>query len=447
MPIQVLCSGNLTVERSIADLQNPVWGNDVTIYSAALGAAAAREAFPCRVAEAYEEAWGWLNEFLPEEDPCATAATIILMSRCVDVIDKPDHKYYARLAEGTINQWEKLHTGTSDKYREALPLLRGFKIEGALEVLRETPKETAVITFPPFFAGDYEAMFRRLARLFVWNEPTFELLNEETREELIQRCTEHDEWIVALPIRHSKLESHLKAVTKTTNRGVPINFYASTGTSRVVMPHQKLEALAVPRLGKTEQIEGPLDVIYLTDGQFSTVRSQFMNRHIVPGQPTTAFGVTAGNRFIGAFAISAPGGGQGAKAYRAIREQIGSCVYLLSDFPIAPTQYKRLAKLILVAAQSKEVQAALERDYGKKVDSLLTTAFSDNPVSMKYRSNFKLLSRKEGHEERGRVHHRYMLNYWSSAGQWTLEEGLEMWQEKHAQHLRTFDVEEGEAEA
>ena len=184
-------------------------------------------------------------------------------------------------------------------------------------------------------------------------------------------------------------------------------------------------------MGAEEDIEGPLNCVYLNEGQFSVVRSQYMNRDIVPGQATTAFGVTANGKLIGAFAISAMGSPASARTGAALRNQIGAHVYMLSDFPVAPTKYARLAKLILYAAFSKETQAALERDYGRRVESMLTTAFTDRPASMKYRGIMKLLSRKEDVPGQKGKEYKFQLNYWSKMGRWSLQEGFKEWLKKH----------------
>ena len=73
-------------------------------------------------------------------------------------------------------------------------------------------------------------------------------------------------------------------------------------------------------------------------------------------------------------------------------------IYLLSDFPVAPTDYKHLAKLVLYAALSSEGKLLAERATNHRVRTMITTAFTNKPVSMKYRGLFNLLARKENPE-------------------------------------------------
>jgi len=110
---------------------------------------------------------------------------------------------------------------------------------------------------------------------------------------------------------------------------------------------------------------------------------------------------------------------------------------LLSDFPVDTSDYKRLSKLVLYAALSRESQDIIQSTLGRKTISLSTTAFSNNPVSMKYRGVFDLLYRRE--TEGGEGSHdtqKYALQYLGKLGQWTLAMGLETWKEKYGKAKR-----------
>lgn len=116
-------------------------------------------------------------------------------------------------------------------------------------------------------------------------------------------------------------------------------------------------------------------------------------------------------------------------------------MYLLSDFPVTPTKYKRLAKLVLYAALSKESKLLAERLVNKRIRSLVTTAFTKKPVSMKYRGLFDVLNKKrlpgveEGETDMSKIYYNdgWQLNYGAPMGQWTLQEGLALWKKSHSQ--------------
>ncbi|GAA2351117.1 hypothetical protein SVIO_040200 [Streptomyces violaceusniger] len=97
--------------------------------------------------------------------------------------------------------------------------------------------------------------------------------------------------------------------------------------------------------------------------------------------------------------------------------------YLLSDFAVAPTDYPRLSKLIVLAATSTEAQLLCQRAFSRRIRAVSTTAFSNNPVSMKYRGLLRLTKRGPSNEEGWQ----YQLQYQGVMGEHSLAEALEKW--------------------
>lgn len=422
--VQVLCSGNLTVERSIASLGRRLHGNDVTLYSCALGCAAAGVRMPVTVAHEHAGRFGWLDPYLTS-DPHSAAAAIVLVSRFSPAVGKAGHPYWDRLVDGFRAQWDRVHPATVERLRRGLPPLASFSVGGCVELLEQLPPDRGVVSFPPFTRGwGYEVLFRRLHQLFEWPKPSYRSLDEAGLESMVDTIAARDHWVVALPERAERLESHLLGVAHTTARGVPLWFYGRGGTRRVVVPKQRMEALRVARLGPDEEVESPLSIKPITVGQFNLLRNEYLNRGIVQAQPSLAYAVLCGGKIAGAFAVSH----HRREGSEAIEERIGPFVYLMSDFAIRPTRHPRLSKLVLYAALSREVLAVLEQRLQRRIRAVMTTAFSQNPASMKYRGLFELLSRREaGAGDAGR----WVLNYWAKPGEWSLEEGFREWQSKH----------------
>lgn len=92
---------------------------------------------------------------------------------------------------------------------------------------------------------------------------------------------------------------------------------------------------------------------------------------------------------------------------------------MLSDFVIA-SRIRRLLKLLLMSTKTKELQEILREKFIQAVEFILTTAFTDNPVSMKYRGVFELMKRGEG-----------FLQYTAPAGVMTTEEAVRTWSKKY----------------
>ncbi|MEV7413317.1 hypothetical protein AB0O04_36535, partial [Streptomyces althioticus] len=114
--------------------------------------------------------------------------------------------------------------------------------------------------------------------------------------------------------------------------------------------------------------------------------------------------------------------------------------YLMSDFPVSWTRYRRLAKLIVMAASTKEAQLLVQRSLSKRIDSWATTAFTDRPNSAKYGRGIpgvKLQKRTEATpKDPGDGIHRYQLQYGGPLGAYDLNEALTLWKTKHGKDLR-----------
>ncbi len=100
-------------------------------------------------------------------------------------------------------------------------------------------------------------------------------------------------------------------------------------------------------------------------------------------------------------------------------------VYLLSDITVS--QQARLSKLVSMLAASREVLDMVERRLVQRVDTVLTTARSDHPVSMKYRGIFELAKRRDATPpETG-----FILQYQSAAKPLTVQKTFRQWWVKY----------------
>lgn len=137
-------------------------------------------------------------------------------------------------------------------------------------------------------------------------------------------------------------------------------------------------------------MSGPLSLVLLKPGQFNALRSRYLNPRIAPGAANLAVAVKDGaGRVLGVFAM-APSSFTPDEAY------------LLSDFAVAPTGYPRLSKLIVLAATSSEARLLCQRAFCRR-RAVSTTAFSNNPVSMRYRGLLRLTKRAPRTRTAGRT--------------------------------------------
>jgi hypothetical protein len=276
--VAVACSGNLTVERVLANAGRfAIQGCDVSIYSCALGAFFARKPFRLALRDPLRAEWGWLEQGLQTQ--AGGVATLMLCSQFSKGIDKAGalkrNAYYERLIAGYQRQWPELLERTVRRL-ESVPLhLTDFHIGDATPWLESLPSDVAVISYPPFFAKGYAVMWRGLDTLFDWDAPAYEEIFEEQRRRFVAALMNRDHWILGSSQRLDDHADKLRGVAQTTLRGVPIFMYTSGGPTRVVTPRQKVMPVLLPRLSHGQQIGERMALVPLEAPQFQAVRSQY----------------------------------------------------------------------------------------------------------------------------------------------------------------------------
>ncbi|MBT3167531.1 hypothetical protein HTV80_31240 [Streptomyces sp. Vc74B-19] len=426
--IYVGCSGNFTIERVLAARfgdQRRIHGNDITAYSCALGWYLSGDPLDYTLREEYEESLGWLKPYL--EDRTDLLATLMLGTRFLQYVGR-DGAYYERMMEATRDQWERMHDKTATKLRNLETRLGSFFAGDVRDYLdNEVPESAPVVMFPPFYSSDYQAQFAPIDAAFNWPEPSFDELTEDGKERIIEQVQDRPNWVLGLHIERPELRDKLAGVVQTANRGLPIYVYAASGPRRIVRPRQPVEPIPMPKIGADEELGDRMTIHILTGGQFAAIRSQFMSKTIKPGSPLIACGVAVDGKLIGAFAYLPP-------------KFDPNTAYLMSDFPVSWTRYRRLAKLIVMAASTKEAQLLVQRSLSKRIDSWATTAFTDRPNSAKYGRGIpgvKLQKRTEATpKDPGDGIHRYQLQYGGPLGAYDLNEALTLWKTKHGKDLR-----------
>ena len=410
--IYVGCSGNFTVERVLwkAGVKN-LHSNDVSLYTCYIGKYLAGEKLDVEIADKNYE---WLHDYM--KGPIDTIAAFLLCSEMFKYVDRHE-PYFKRLHAAYMDQFGKLHEQTKERVAKALDgvKIKSFYAGDVLDFIKTAPDDAVVISFPPTYKGGYERMYKKFDEVFRWDKPEYEIFDDKRFAEFTDELTNKKEWVTLRDKRVEELEQHLKAVVQTGMRSKPVFVYAKEGITKVTQARQKIEQLKIKRFGKEDTIveNSVLSFAKITQGQMNLLRSEYLSPEIIPAPAIVNLAITVDDKIIGAIAFS------DAKYAGQITE-----IYMMTDFAVRPTRYKRLSKLVLAAALSKEVKEFLEQTFGKKIDKIKTTAFTKKAVSMKYRGLFELHSRKED-----------MLNYIAKAGKWGLKEGLEWWIKKHSTKL------------
>lgn len=398
------CSGNFTVERLLARAGiKELHSNDVSLYSCVIGNYLAGNLMGVQIKSVE---WDWLREYI--DTPVRTIATLLLCSEMFKYNGRAE-KFHERMEKAYIARFAAMHAQTVERVNKALEGVRlsSFFAGDVLEFVQKAPDDCVFVAFPPTYKSGYERLYKKIDEVFEWERPEYQIFDDAGFRQFTQLVQQKRTWVTLRDHEVPELSDYLRARIHTGMRSKPVYVYAADGDAKVVNPHQKLEPVHVKRL--TGELKPPLRLMRLSQGQLNTLRSEYLNPKIVPAAASVRLGILAGDELIGALAFD--------------RSQYlgGWCdAYMMTDFPVAQTLYKRLSKLVLAIAISTEVKALLEMSLNMQVRTIGTTAFTEKKASQKYRGLFTLYSRKEG-----------ALNYVAQAGQWSMEGAYQWWTTNH----------------
>lgn len=407
LPVYIGCSGNFTVERILAKngLTN-MHSNDVSLYSCAVGNYLMGK--PTRI-KVVDPRFYWLNKYL--QTSVDIVATLLICSEYFKYVDK-EPPYFKRIEAAYKTQFDRMQRETVEVVKKALGgvQIADFHAQDVINYIKEAPEECVAISFPPTYKGGYEKLYAKINEVFDWDIPNYVIFDDDRFAAFNELIMKKKYWVTLRDYDVQELRPYLRGIVQTSARSKPVYIYSNCETKcRITMPHQKTEKINVKRA--TGELNGELRIMKISQGQLNTLRSEYLAKGIIPAAASVSFGILVGDELIGAIGMSRSsflGGWTDA--------------YMMSDFCIRPSIYKRLAKLVLVAALSTEMKEILEQALTMEVDTIGTTVFTQKQVSMKYRGMFTIYSKKDG-----------AINYIAKAGRWSLKEGFEWWKKNHSQ--------------
>jgi hypothetical protein len=411
------CSGNFTIERTLRDI-DPAWrlhGNDVSIFTTAIGNWLAGRPVELSLTEDWAEELDWIAPHL--DGGVGSVAVLQLLTHFAPDL-RVDHPWRIRNVEAHRRDFARLHEETVAKLEENRFGIASFDCMDVRDWLdTKVPDDATVLSFPPFDVGGYEKLYGRLDEILDWPRPTYEVMDQDGVEAVVRKITDRPRWLMGVLARREDLDEYLVGYVKETNGARPFYVYAKGGEQRTrfVVPRMQVEAVTADRLWPGETIGDRMTISPLSTGQFLALRSKYLNTGIAVGTGNINYphAVLVDGKLIGAVAYG---------TWTGPNE-----VLLLTDFAVEPHDYPKLSKLVVMAAASKEFQRIVERGFARRCRRLTTAVYSNRPVSMKYRGLFDLADRDKAPPESPFKH---KLTYKSDAGRWTLDEALALWKQK-----------------
>ena len=427
IPVLLPCAGNFTVGAALRSggYRGRITGCDITLYTSALGSYLADKTLEARIRDDIPEQ---LKGFLDLSTPVRFAASVSIMLDLRQVW-QAKNIWHRRVLAGYHECWPSLMEKTLLKlgsYYEHMTQGDEFDYVpmDAVEFLDAHDHDHAVFIAPPTFGSqDYIKQEKMLAASVEWDAPSYQEISFK-EVDIYQKITAFREWMIVMERPLPDVEKILGDPVAVVHKGRNSITYAYAGHSKKCVITRSYLQSSSPGpifpgdIRLTGQEEPGLTV--LTNKQTVRMNELFMSVRVdyALAGIVLSLGLCLDGRIIGKLDFKF------SKAHWAIGED-GFQIYQQSDLAVPSTE-KRLAKLVLLFAQSKEVKKLLDAAFKEDCQWVTTTAFSRNPVSMKYRGIYKLHKRLEGQGAE-----KYRLNYYAPLGQWTMREAYEIWLKKY----------------
>lgn len=407
--VVVGCSGNFTSEAVLSFASTPlvVHSNDVSLYSCLAGAWLTNKTMALTVAE---DEYDWLAPFLDHTDT-ALAATMVLLDMLE--FEKRNNPHRQRMWQLHRSRFEALVWTTVAKLADVHIQVDSFFAGDVFDHFRrfEDDDNAVFCCYAPTYKGGYERLYKRLEQIIGWQPPTYEMLDDARRDELLRWMQKRDfVWYDDRVIEGLPLVMEQEAGLRKT-----VYVYSNLPTFKAFVRSGPLvEAPKLPFANGDTVLAADAKVrlapIKRTD--LSALKDMFLGKNIEHAQGMWGFVVYVGTDVVGCLEF--------ARDKFVVDE-----VYMMADFAVSGTRYKKLSKLMVMLAVSGQTRRLLERLREYRVKNLYTTAFTDKPVSMKYRGVLQLA--KRGQSKTGQK----VLNYEGKFNELSWQETYSQWLTKH----------------
>ena len=377
----VCCSGSFRVDLAIKEHFTgvSVHGNDVSLLSCAVGQLLIGKQLDFQ----FIKDLAFVEDILKGESYSARIAALSIALELSKynqktIFGKKHVDYYKDHFKETL----KAATERVDKtYHEAR--IDDFCMgDFRAHAMRAAECDGFVVGFPPTYKGGYERMYKRVDENTKWQEPSYGLWDPADMEGWLSELREYG-------VRHCvfvdrKLEGFSAMAKFTRPQAHPIYLYgagAKRSSLRIKEPKSvpfKYEPVDPDALTEKTTV----GLVAVTNGHFNFLRNKYLAKGIQFVDGMYSYLVLLDGKVAGGFSVSRMNTGD--------RERL----YLLSDFSIR--RERRLAKLIAIMAATRTAVRPAELKMLLRIRALVTTVFTDRPVSMKYRGIYKLIARKPG---------------------------------------------------
>ena len=407
------CSGNFTMETVLTHCGAPaeIHSNDVSLYTCMAGRWLTGEPVDFTVKDAD---YLWLQKYTT---PIERVAAILVLLDMLEH-DKRDTQHRRRMWQNFRQAFDLLVLGTIEKLEKVQVRVTSFYAGDVMEHFKrfEDDPEAIFAAFCPTYSGGYERLYKRLDAVIGWDPPTYSLLDDDARANLLT-------WMRERKFLWYDDRQHLDMVPVMRQQGSlrarPVYLYSNTigktaflrGNAPKPLPKYKLA-------GESFQItpESTIRLVRIKTGEIASYKDAFLAKNIMFGSGMWGFAVQIDGKVVGFIEYSPE---------NSLRGGLPDSVYLFADFSVPGTRYTRLSKLIVMLTVAGETRRLLECARQIRQRKLITTAFTERAVSMKYRGVLTLT--KRGEDKDGKK----FLQYEGVFNDLSWQQTLEKWRGAH----------------
>lgn len=424
--VYVGCSGTLKIEEAIRSRHPdvPIHANDVSLFSCPLGWYYTDDYRPIQ----FHTRLDWVNDFIEDRPYEYTVAAVLLCNElarysrdnpyCVAHFKHIQNNFLGMLVKGVDKLQEK---------KARLKLTSYFAGDWRDHMENAIAAGAGIASFPPFFAGDYESQFKFINSNISWPEPSYRNYSSDNFQECLERAIDSGVNYMLLSDRNLTEEGHKPDLEFIQGRKVPHYMYSNHNRSSVRHIFSKPEPfLYTPAKPKTFTRDSKVEVVKAEDKHLNFIKDVYLAKGIIHSPGLRNYLVYIDNQLAGGiiYALSK----FGCTTADGENLQSGNVLYLLSDVTLSNDC--KLSKLLALLATSDQLVKPISNRLLSPIKYLVTTARSKNPVSMKYRGIYELLSRRPSDDpiDEGKL----ILQYGAKVQDASIDELYKLWFDKHS---------------
>ena len=402
--VNVCCSGSFRIEQSIRNISStiPINSNDVSLITSIVGLARTGRSTSFE----FKNDLDYLNAYLNNEPETQLALIgfVLLVSKY-----KSDNQYCNARREFLLREIDTFIANNKErakKYLEQININSFFMGDFIKHIESAKENDNGVMIFAPTYKGGYERIYKVINENVNWkDEPNYEIYDPRTTHQLIEQLFDDK---MPFCFFSDQQYGDIKPTMMYMGNNKPIYIYANEKKTSLRRENKKFRPFKYNAVDtKKLSDKSKVNITPATSEAMNFLKDIYLAKGInhKNGMFNVLFYVD--DMLIGGAIYSLPQFGDKIRS-----------IYILIDFSLS--RERKLSKLVAMLATSKLVIDHINKKYFINIQTIKTTAFTDKPVSMKYRGIFKLDAKKDG-----------FLNYSSDVRSGSPDEIYQEWLKKY----------------